>query len=44
MGSLFLIAIGMFVGWNVPQPAYAVKLQAFVVYKWKEFRGTGNPS
>lgn len=44
MGTLFWIILGMFAGWNIPQPNYAKKFQAMVVYKWKEFRGTNIPS
>ena len=44
MGTLFWIAVGLFAGWNIPQPGYAVKFQEIVVAKWKEFRGTNRPS
>ena len=31
MSTLFWIAVGMFIGWNLPQPAWARDLQAKVV-------------
>ena len=27
MSTLFWIAVGMFIGWNLPQPAWARELQ-----------------
>ena len=35
---LFWIAVGAFIGWNVPQPGYAKWLQAWVVGKVNSFR------
>ena len=31
MSALFWIAVGMFIGWNLPQPAWAKELQQKVV-------------
>ena len=31
---LLWIVVGTFIGWNMPQPAYAVALQKWVVAKW----------
>ena len=31
MSTLFWIAVGMFIGWNLPQPAWARALQDKVV-------------
>ena len=31
MSTLFWIAVGMFIGWNLPQPAWARELQDKVV-------------
>ena len=30
--------IGAFIGWNIPQPAWAVKFQAWVVEKFNELK------
>lgn len=30
-GILFWVAVGAFVGWNVPQPRYARAIQGWVV-------------
>lgn len=35
--TLILVAVGMFIGWNFPQPAYAKAFQAWVVAKWNAF-------
>jgi len=34
LGTLFWVAVGMFIGWNFPQPSYAKAVQAWVVAKW----------
>ena len=31
---LLWVAVGAFVGWNFPQPTYAVWIQNWVVEKW----------
>ena len=31
MSTLFWITIGMFIGWNLPQPAWARQLQQQIV-------------
>ena len=31
MSTLFWIAVGMFIGWNLPQPTWARELQEKVV-------------
>jgi len=36
--TLFWIALGAFIGWNLPQPYYAVMFQNFVKAKWEEFK------
>lgn len=38
MTILFWVAVGAFVGWNVPQPAYAKLIQAWFVTKYNNFR------
>lgn len=35
--TLVWIAVGAFIGWNFPQPAYAQAVQAWLVAKFKEF-------
>ena len=37
---LFWVAVGAFVGWNLPQPWYAKKLQDVVVGWWKNLTGS----
>jgi uncharacterized membrane protein len=32
------VLIGAFIGWNLPQPAWAVKFQAWVVEKYNELK------
>ena len=39
MTILFWVAVGAFVGWNVPQPTYAKVVQAWLVAKFNSFRG-----
>jgi hypothetical protein len=38
-----MIAVGLLIGWNLPQPAWAQKVQAGVTMwvrdKWTEWRG-----
>lgn len=36
--TLVWIALGAFIGWNFPQPFYAVMFQNFVKSKWEEFK------
>lgn len=33
METIIWVGVGAFVGWNLPQPQYAVKLQAWVLHK-----------
>lgn len=35
--TLVWIAVGAFIGWNLPQPAYAKAIQAWLVAKFQEF-------
>lgn len=35
MTTLIWIAVGAFIGWNFPQPAYAKAIQSWVVTKFK---------
>ena len=37
LGILFWVAVGAFVGWNFPQPAYAKALQVWAIAKWNAF-------
>jgi len=32
------VLIGAFIGWNLPQPSWAVKFQAWVVDKYNELK------
>ena len=43
MGTIFWVLVGLFAGWNIPQPGYAKAAQAMAVAKWKEFRGSTKP-
>jgi hypothetical protein len=36
LDTLFWIAVGAFVGWNFPQPAYARWFQEWVVSQWNK--------
>jgi hypothetical protein len=36
MLTLLSFALGMFIGWNFPQPEYVKQLQFWVIAKWKE--------
>jgi len=36
--TAILIIIGMFIGWNFPQPAYAKLFQEWILTKWARFR------
>jgi type III secretory pathway component EscT len=36
--TLVWIAVGAFIGWNLPQPFWAVAAQKFVEAKWEEFK------
>jgi len=33
---LFWVAVGMFIGWNFPQPAYAKSIQAKIMGMFKQ--------
>lgn len=35
--TLAWIALGAFIGWNFPQPFWAIMFQNFVKSKWEEF-------
>ena len=35
---LLWVAVGAFVGWNIPQPFWATMFQDFVKTKWAEFK------
>lgn len=35
--TLIWIAIGAFIGWNLPQPSWAKAFQKYVTDKWEEF-------
>ena len=37
MDKIIILLIGMFIGWNAPQPKYAKDFQAFAVDKWNEY-------
>lgn len=36
--TLVWLAVGAFVGWNLPQPFWAVAFQKYVEAKWAEFK------
>ena len=36
MFKLLILIVGMFIGWNFPQPLYAKAFQNWVTRKWKE--------
>jgi hypothetical protein len=36
--TLVWIALGAFIGWNFPQPFYAVMFQNYVKAKWGAFK------
>jgi hypothetical protein len=36
--TLLLLAAGAFVGWNFPQPFWAVAAQKWAVAKWEAFK------
>lgn len=36
MFKLLILLIGVFIGWNFPQPEYAKRLQDLVINKFKE--------
>lgn len=42
MSTLFWILVGMFIGWNLPQPTFARDLQAKVVAAIKTLGNKGN--
>jgi len=35
---LVWIAVGLFIGWNLPQPAYALEFQNLLKAKWEAFK------
>lgn len=37
MTTLFWVAVGAFVGWNLPQPEYAKRIQAAIIEAWNKF-------
>lgn len=37
LDTLFIIIIGMFIGWNLPQPAYAKWIQEWIMSKIRSF-------
>ncbi len=38
LNTAILVIMGMFLGWNFPQPTYAKALQELVKAKWAAFR------
>ena len=36
--TLVWIAVGAFIGWNLPQPFWAKMFQEYVSNKWEEFK------
>lgn len=36
--TLLWVAVGAFIGWNLPQPFYAVMFQKYLTSKWEEFK------
>ncbi len=38
LNIILLVILGMFIGWNFPQPTYAKALQEMVKAKWAAFR------
>jgi hypothetical protein len=38
LDTLLWVAVGAFLGWNFPQPFWAVMFQNFVKTKWAEFK------
>ncbi len=41
LDGIILILIGMFIGWNFPQPTYAKLFQEWVLEKWENFKKAG---
>jgi len=39
LDMLFWVAVGAFIGWNFPQPFWAVYIQKKIVSAWKSFGG-----
>jgi hypothetical protein len=37
LGTLVWVAVGAFIGWNLPQPFWAVAVQELVKAKWNSF-------
>lgn len=35
---VFYIVVGMFIGWNFPQPGYAKWFQNWVISKWEDIK------
>lgn len=38
LDTLLWVAVGAFVGWNLPQPFWAKMCQNWIVTKWKAFK------
>jgi hypothetical protein len=38
LDTVLLIAIGAFIGWNLPQPFWAKAFQKVAMEKWAKFR------
>jgi hypothetical protein len=38
LDTLFFVLVGAFVGWNFPQPAYAVAFQKWATNRWLAFK------
>jgi len=36
--TLVWILVGAFIGWNLPQPMYAIMLQDYIKAKYAEFK------
>jgi len=36
--TLVWIALGAFIGWNLPQPFWAKMVQEWAMNKWEEFK------
>jgi hypothetical protein len=39
INALILIAVGAFIGWNIPQPTYAKKIQEWILSKITWIKG-----
>jgi len=38
LDTILLLAVGAFIGWNLPQPFWAKAVQEWAVAKWEEFK------